>query len=230
MGAVTTVPPSMFGVPALRTEDPRFLRGEGRYLDNVDIPGALRAVFVRSMMPHAELSDIGGLDEARALPGVVGVFTADDLGLPLMPPAGNVETPDAGDLADAWSRAPLARGRVRFAGEPFAVVVAETLAQAFDAAEVVWADLEPLPTVNDPEAALRDGAPLLFPEVGTNVAHIFAHEWDQDVLEGADVVVAGRFVNQRLAPVPMEPNGIAVVPEHHGDVTVWVTTQVPFTT
>ena len=130
MGAVTTVPPSMFGVPALRTEDPRFLRGEGRYLDNVDIPGALRAVFVRSMMPHAELGDIGGLDEARALPGVVGVFTADDLALPLMPPAGNVETPDAGDLADAWSRAPLARGRVRFAGEPFGVVVAETLARA----------------------------------------------------------------------------------------------------
>jgi aerobic carbon-monoxide dehydrogenase large subunit len=228
MGAVTTVPPSMFGVPALRTEDPRFLRGEGRYLDNVDVPGALRAVFVRSMMPHAELGDIDGVAEARAVPGVVGVFTADDLALPAMPPAGNVETPDAGDLADAWSRAPLARGRVRFAGEPFTVVVAETAAQAYDAAELVWADLDPLEAVNDPEAALRDDAPLLFPAVGTNVAHTFAHEWDQDVLEGADVVLTGRFVNQRLAPVPMEPNGIAVVPHPDGGVTIWVTTQVPF--
>jgi carbon-monoxide dehydrogenase large subunit len=227
MGVVTSVPPSLFGVPALRSEDPRFLRGEGRYLENVPIPGALRAVFVRSMMPHAELKGIDGLETARAMPDVVAVLTADDLSLAPMPPAGNVETPDAGDLADSWGRPPLARDRVRFAGEAIAVVVAESLAAGLDAAELVWPDAEPLPSVTDPERAVADDAPMLFPAVGTNVAHTFDHAWDDDTLAGSDVVVRGRFVNQRVAPVPMETNGIAVVPTDDG-VTVWVSTQVPF--
>jgi CO/xanthine dehydrogenase Mo-binding subunit len=89
MGAVSSAPPSTFGVPALRSEDPRFLRGEGRYLENVAIGGALRAVFVRSIMPHAALLGIDGLDEARRMPGVAAVFTAVDLDLGTMPPAGN---------------------------------------------------------------------------------------------------------------------------------------------
>src|SRR6266487_4035540 len=80
--AVTAVPPSTFGIPALRTEDPRFLRGEGRYLENIRIEGSLRAVFVRSIFPPAELSGVEGLDEARLMPGVVAVYTADDLELP----------------------------------------------------------------------------------------------------------------------------------------------------
>jgi carbon-monoxide dehydrogenase large subunit len=227
MSAVTTVPPSMFGVPALRSEDPRFLRGEGRYLENVDIPGALRAVFVRSMMPHAELNGLAGLDEARAIPGVEGVFTADDLSLAALPPAGNVESPDAGELAEPWGRHPLATDRVRFAGEAVAVVVARSLGAALDAAELIWPDAEPLPFVNDAERALELDAPLLFPAVGTNVAHAFDHAWDDDTLAGSDVVVRGRFVNQRVAPVPMETNGIAVVPDDDG-VSVWVSSQVPF--
>ncbi len=227
MSVVTSVPPSLFGVPALRSEEPRFLRGEGRDLENVPIPGALRAVFVRSMMPHAELTGIDGLEAARVIPGVVAVLTADDLPLAPMPPAGNVETPDAGDLADSWGRPPLARDRVRFAGEAIAVVLAESLAAGLDAAELVWPDAEPLPSVTDPERAFADDAPVLFPAVGTNVAHTFDHAWDDDTLAGSDVVVRGRFVNQRVAPVPMETNGIAVVPTDDG-VTVWVSTQVPF--
>ena len=177
---MSTVPPSAFGVPALRSEDPRFLRGEGRYLENVEIPGALRAVFVRSMMPHAELRGIDGLDAARAVPGVAAVFTADDLSLAPMPPAGNVETPEAGDLSDTWGRPPLARDRVRFAGEAIAVVVAESLPAGLDAAELVWPDAEPLDTVTDPERALAGDAPVLFPAVGTNVAHAFDHAWDDN--------------------------------------------------
>jgi len=227
MSAVTTVPPSVFGVPALRSEDPRFLRGEARYLENVEIPGALRAVFVRSMMPHAELNGVAGVDEARAMPGIAGVYTADDLGLSPLPPAGNVETPEAGDLADTWGRPPLAVGRLRFAGEAVAVVVAGSLAAGLDAAELVWADAEPLPPVTDPERALADDAPILFPIVGSNVAHTFEHAWDDDTMGGSDVVVRGRFVNQRVAPVPMETNGIAVVPTDEG-ATVWVSSQVPF--
>jgi carbon-monoxide dehydrogenase large subunit len=227
MSAVTTVPPSLFGVPALRSEDPRFLRGEGRYLENVPIPGTLRAVFVRSMMAHAELKGLEGLEVARRVPGVVAVLTAEDLSLAAMPPAGNVEAPDAGDLAEPWGRPPLARDRVRFAGEPIAVVLADSLAAGLDAAELVWPDAEPLPAVTDPEQALADDAPVLFPALATNVSHAFDHAWDDDTLAGSDVVVRARFVNQRVAPVPMETNGIAVVPTDDG-VTVWVSTQVPF--
>src|SRR5436309_3325056 len=98
----------MFGVPHLRTEDPRFIRGEGRYLENIDIPGALRAVFVRSMMPHAR---INGVDTSAvaAMPGVVAVYIAADLDIPPQPPAGNV--------SPSFAREVLARDVVRFVGE-----------------------------------------------------------------------------------------------------------------
>ena len=105
---------------------------------------------------------------------------------------------------------------MRFVGEPLAVVVAECLAQALDAAELVQADYEPLEVVTDLEAAAAVGAPLLFPDQGSNVADTFGTEGDDDPLEGAEVVVRGRFVNQRLAPAPMEPNAIAVIPEDDG--------------
>ena len=99
---------------------------------------------------------------------------------------------------------------------------------AEDAAEMVFADTEPLPAVLDAETALADGAPLLWPAHGSNVCYAFESRWDEDPLEGADVVVRGRFVNQRLAPAPMETNGILAVPEPEGGLTIWVSTQVPF--
>ena len=172
MSAVTAVPPSTFGIPALRAEDPRFLRGEGRYLESIQIERSLRAVFVRSIFPHARLSGVEGLDEARSMPGVVAVYTADDLGLPAQPPAGNVEAP-SGELDQPFDREPLARDRLRFVGEPFAVVIAETSGQAQDAAELIGASADPLDAVTDAELAAKDGAPLLFPAIGTNVAHRF---------------------------------------------------------
>ncbi|MDQ4109160.1 MAG: xanthine dehydrogenase family protein molybdopterin-binding subunit [Actinomycetota bacterium] len=224
---MATAPPSMFGVPALRSEDPRFLRGEGRYLDNIDIPGALHAAFVRSIMPHARLTGID-VSTARGSPGVVGVYVAADLDLAPLPPSGTVEGDPDGELEGLFSREPLARHTVRFVGEIVAVVVAETLSQAVDAAEMVGVEYEELPVVVDVESASADGAPLLWPEFGSNVAHSFGTESDWDLFERADVVVRGRFVNQRVAPAPMETNGIAVVPEEDGAFTVWVSTQVPF--
>ena len=226
MTVVTTVPPSTFGIPALRTEDPRFLRGRGRYLENVPIPGALHAVFVRSIFAHATVKHIEGLEEARAMPGVEGVYTSRDLSLPHQLAAGSVEVP-GGDLDHPFERPVLASERFRYVGEPYAVVIAETTGQAQDAAERIWADVEALPVVIDAEAATAEDAPLLFPETGTNVATRFEHRWADDVLAGAEVTVRGRFVNQRVAPVPMEMNGIAVVPEGDG-YTVWVSSQVPF--
>ncbi len=221
MVVVTTLPPSFFGVPVRRTEDPRFLRGEGRYLENVAIQGALRAVFVRSIMAHAVVNGVDGA-AARAMPGVVAILTAADIELAPQPPSGNV--------SGEYPRPILASDRVRYVGEPLAMVVASSLAEAMDAAELVQVDYDPLPVVTDLEAAARDDAPLLFPDQGTNVADRFGTEGDDDLdpLAGAEVVVRGRFVNQRLAPASMEPNAIAVVPEAGGSYTVWVSTQVPF--
>ena len=221
-----TLPPSMFGQPALRSEDPRFLTGRGRYLENLPIEGVLRAVFVRSMMPHARVISVD-VEAARAMPGVVAVYTADDLAIRAMPPSGNVEGA-SGTLEGPFGREVIAREVVRFVGEPLALVVAESLAVGQDAAEIVLPDLEPLAAVTDVEAAIADDAPLLWPDHGSNVADAFEVRWEDDVLAGSDVVARGRFVNQRVAPVPMEPNAIAVAPDGDGGFTVWVSTQVPF--
>jgi len=223
---VTTLPPSLFGEPALRSEDPRFLTGRGRYLENLPIEGVLRAVFVRSIMPHARLIDVG-VDVARTMPGVAGVFTASDLDLPRLPASGVVESTDA-TLEGPFGREALAGEVVRFVGEPIAVVIADSLASAEDAAETVVGGYDPLPAIIDVEAALDADAPLLWPDHGSNVVASFEASWSDDVLAGSDVVVKERFVNQRLAPVPMEGNGIAIEPHGDGTFTAWVSTQVPF--
>jgi carbon-monoxide dehydrogenase large subunit len=221
------LPPSMFGVPALRSEDPRFLRGEGRYLENIPIHDALRAVFVRSIMPHGRVSGMEGLEEARSMPGVAAVFTADDLRIAPQAPSGNVEGA-SGTLEGPFAREVLARDVVRYVGEPVAVVIADSLARGQDAAELVWPLVEPLATVTDVEVAGADGAPVLFPAHGSNVAHTFEQDWETDPLADADVTASARIVQQRLAPVPMETNAIAVVPEEGGRYTIWASTQVPF--
>ena len=209
----------IFGKAVLRTEDARFLLGRGRYVDDIALDRALRAVFVRSMMAHARVLSVD-VSAAAEMPGVAAVLTAGDLGLADQPPSGNVTGP--------FSRPVLASDTVRFVGEPIAVVLAETTEQGMDAAELVTVDYESVDAVIGADAALAEGAPLLFPEAGTNLAHEFSDRWDDDVLAGSDVVARGRFLNQRLAPVPMEPNVFAAVPEGDGRLTVWVSSQVPF--
>lgn len=223
---MTTAPPSMFGRSPLRSEDPRFLRGQGSYLDNLPFEGALRAVFVRSMMPHARVVGVD-VEAARSMPGIEAVFTAEDLAIPDLPPSGNVEGA-TGTLEGPFSRPALARDVVRFVGEPLAVIVATSLAAAQDAAESVLPDLDPLPSMIDVEKATEAGSPLLWPEHGSNVADRFEVRWDEDVLAGSDVIARARFVNQRLAPVPMEANGIVAAPDGSGGFTIWVSSQVPF--
>ncbi len=209
---------SIFGSVVLRTEDPRFLTGEARYVGDVAARDALHAVFVRSALAHGLIARVD-VAAAAAMPGVAAVLTADELDLPPRPPAGTVE--------GSFERPVLARDRVRYVGEPVAVVLAETLGTAEDAAEAVVVEVEPLDAVVGPEAALAEGAPSLFPEAGTNVADAFEEGWREDVLAGAEVVARLRVRHQRLAPVPMETNAILVVPED-GGLTVWVSTQVPF--
>lgn len=208
---------SILGHAVLRREDPAILEGAARYFDDLPVD-ALHLVFVRATIAHARIAGID-TSEAAAVPGVIGVYTADDL--ELGPVQGFVMLPPV------FSRPPLARERVRFVGEAVAAVVAESRAAAVDAAELVVVDYEPLPVVVDPEAALADGAPLLFPEHGSNLVIELDFGEVPGVLDDADVVVRGRFLNQRLAAVPMEPNGIVVEPRD-GDLVVHVPTQAPF--
>src|SRR5439155_16408036 len=162
--AVRAMGSSILGSRVLRTEDPRLVTGEARYTEDVPSSGAAHAVFVRSFLAHGRLLGVD-VDEAAAMPGIVGVFTSRDLDLKPMW--------TSGALPEAFARPILARDVVRFVGEPLAVVVAETRAQAFDAAEVVVADIDPLPAVVDPAQAAMADAPHLFPEAGTNVAMEF---------------------------------------------------------
>jgi carbon-monoxide dehydrogenase large subunit len=215
---VTPTSGSILGNPVRRTEDPRILRGDAEYFDDLSVEGLLHVAFVRSTTAHARIES-ADTSEAAAMPGVVAVYTADDLGLE--PGQGFAMVPAA------LSRPPLARDVVRFVGDIVAVVVAETRARAADAAELVIVDYDPLPTVIDPEAALADDAPLVFPEHGSNLAIEFNFGDDPSILDDADVVVEGRFLNQRLAPVPMEPNGILVELDGDEGLTLHVPTQNP---
>jgi carbon-monoxide dehydrogenase large subunit len=204
-----------------RVEDPPLVTGSARYTDDLEIPGALHAVFVRSVMAHARIS---GLDtgQAAAMPGVVAVLTAADLDLSPLPP---------GMGPPELARPPLAREVVRFMGEVIAVVVAATREQALDAAEAVAVEYDPLPVVTDPAAAVEPGAPLLFPGHGSNVAVEAPWKGDATKVDEADVVLRARLVNQRVAPVPMEPETAVAAPdEETGGIILWTPTQAPFFT
>ncbi len=209
---------SILGTRVLRTEDPELLLGAGRYVDDLRLPGALHAVFVRSDHAHGRIVDIE-LDEARTAAGVVGVFTAADLGL--RPFHGMAK------VHDHFARPPLATDTVRFVGEAVAVVVADTEVHARDAAALVWVNIDSLPVVVDPEAALADDAPVLFAEHGDNVAVTTTDERQPEIFGDADIVVRGRFVNQRMAVAPMEPHAAAATVDEAGRVVVYGSTQMP---
>jgi carbon-monoxide dehydrogenase large subunit len=204
-----------------RVEDPPMVTGSAQYTDDLAIPGALHAVFVRSVVAHARIT---GLDtgEAAGMPGVVAVLTAADLDLPPLPP---------GMGPADFARPALAREVVRFLGEAVAVVVAATREQALDAAEAVAVEYEPLPVVTDPVAAVEPDAPLLFPDHGSNVAVEAPWKGDPTKIDEAEVVLRARLVNQRVIPAPMEPNTAVAAPdEQTGGITLWTPTQAPFFT
>ncbi|MET0422048.1 MAG: xanthine dehydrogenase family protein molybdopterin-binding subunit, partial [Acidimicrobiia bacterium] len=194
---------SYIGLPVRRVEDPALLRGEGTYIANLQVPGMLEVAFVRSPIAHARLGAVD-LSEARSMPGVIGAYSAAELDVPeyylFMNPK-----PDC-------PRPPLAKDKVRFVGEIVAVVLAETRTQADDAANAVIVDYDPLPVVTDLDAALAPDAPLLFEHLGSNAVLGLRAEPGDDPLHGADVIVRGRFENQRLAVVPMEGAAVAMVP------------------
>jgi carbon-monoxide dehydrogenase large subunit len=197
------------GQSVRRLEDPRLLQGLGRYSDDVSVPREAHAVLVRAPHAHARLR---GLDAAaaRAAPGVLAVLTADDL---VADGIGNLPTDRArkrrdGAPAFPTPRPPLARERIRHVGDPVALVVAETRAQAVDAAERVAVDYEPLPAVAAAADALAPGAPLVWDEAPGNVAFVAeagSREAVARAFERAAHVTRLDFVVTRVAAAPLEP-------------------------
>src|SRR3954469_12735658 len=161
----------------VRQEDQNLITAGGTYVDDLReeaLSGAAHAVFVRSPVAHARIESID-VSEAKAAPGVLGVFTAADLGL---------DPHAAGPVLEPW----LADGVVRYVGEPVALVLAEERYQLADAAELVDIDYEPLDAVASIDAALA-GETLLFPETGSNIVQVNgAAEFDDTIFEGCDVV------------------------------------------
>ncbi|MDH3292870.1 MAG: xanthine dehydrogenase family protein molybdopterin-binding subunit, partial [Acidimicrobiia bacterium] len=214
---MTALEGSILGNAVLRREDPSLLTGEDKFYDDLAVEGLGYVHFVRSPFAHATLGSID-TSEAEGMDGVIGVWTADTLDMSSV--QGFAMFPDT------LNRPPLATGKVRFVGDIIAVVVADSRGAAADAAEVVFADYEPLPVVVDIEKALEDGAPVLFEDYGSNLIFETAIGAEEDPLEGAEHITEGRIVSQRLAGVPMEPNGCLAIPE--GDhLTVWIPSQDP---
>lgn len=216
---------SLLGNHVRRVEDPLLLRGGGTYVDDLRIPGTAHAVFVRSPFAHARIVDIDAA-EAEQAPGVLTVHTAATLGAR--------HVPLFAEINDQVGHPPLANDNVRYVGDPVALVIAETRAQAVDAAELVDVDYDELPAVVDMEDALAPDAPLQFPEVGSNIAtsiHAIHPDDAGDVLAGADVVVRARIENQRIATAPIEGNAILADPRPTDDaeLTAYVATQQPHT-
>jgi carbon-monoxide dehydrogenase large subunit len=210
---------SILGNRVLRKEDPRFLRGEGSYVENLPLEGALAVTFVRSPVAHARIASV----DTAAAEGLsnVQVFTGADVDLE------PITTPPPFGVAAGMSRPVVAKDVVRFVGEIVAVVVSEDRATGADAAELVSVDYDPLPVVVDVQDALKDEV-LLFPEVGTNVSGTAGpQELDETLFEGCDVVVSGRLESQRMAPCPLEPRSAAAEVGPDGRVTAWLSTQSP---
>ena len=213
------MPGSILGNEVRRVEDPDLLSGRGTFIANLRVAGMGCVAFVRSPFAHARISRIEA-GEVLGQPGVIAVLAASDLGV----------DPFHGFMVlnEAVARPPLATDKVRFVGEPVVMVVAETEAQALDAAEAVEVTYDPLGAVADMESAGADGAPLQFEELGTNV--VAGKAGVGDPLAGARTIVKAKLENQRVAVVPMEGDVIAAVPGDSGDgikMTVYVSTQMP---
>ncbi len=210
-----------YGTRIKRREDPTLIQGQGRYSDDIKLPGMLSCAFVRAGVAHGTITNVD-TSAAKESPGVVAVYTADDLGLNDLPNAGPpVPSPET------MRRPVLAKDKVRFIGEAIAVVVAETHAQAVDAVDLVEVDIDELPVLVDMTKALEDGAPILFDEAGTNLA-AEAPLGAAGALDDAEVSISSRFVNQRLAAVPMEPAAAVAAPDPEiGGVRLWAPLQSP---
>ncbi len=219
----------VLGTPVKRTEDPKFITGKGRYLDDIKLQGMVHMSILRSPYAHANIKSID-TSKAKTMPGVIAVFVGADIPynpLPMAWPAGgasglqnNVNTPRV-----------LATDDVKWTGEGVAAVIAETPEQAVDALEAIQVDYEPLPTVVDAEKATQPGAPQLHENAPNNIVF----DWNvgdkagtDAAIDSAEVVVRQRIINQRLIPNPMEVRGdIGWYNPGTDEYTVWMSSQTP---
>jgi carbon-monoxide dehydrogenase large subunit len=221
---------NVVGTPVERIEDLRFLRGRGQYVDDLHREGMLHAAILRSPVAHGRIRSIN-VSAARAMPGVRGVFTAEDVAqssngsVPTIP----LRLAPLPELLP-FEQPVIAHAKVRYVGEPLAVVVADSVALAEDALDVVELDIEPLPAVADRHVSGRNES-LLFEKFGSNVPITYtASKGNADSVK-APYVRRERFAVQRHTAVAMEPRGLlAVWDGAHTKLTVTGATKVPFAT
>ena len=220
-----------FGIGAAvrRKEDFRFLTGQGTYTDDINRPGQLYAFLLRSPHAHAEL---GAIDTAaaNAAPGVSAVFTGADLQVGGLPCGWLVTSKDGKPMIEP-PHPLLAQGKVRHVGDPVAVVVAETLEQAKDAAELIEVSYKTLPAVVTSQEAIKPGSPLLFDTAPGNLCFDW-HLGDKTAVDAAfsraHHITRLDLVNNRLVSNPMEPRAATgEFDRGTGEYTLYTTSQAP---
>jgi aerobic carbon-monoxide dehydrogenase large subunit len=209
-----------------RVEDPRLVKGIGTYTDDVRLPGMLHACILRSPHAHARILRIDAA-AAKAIPGVVAVFTGADVNdacglVPCAAEIPNLKAPAHTVLAD---------DRVYFVGHAVAVAVATDAYIARDAIDAIDVEYDPLPVVTNAEEAAKSGTPLTHPDLGTNIAFTHSITGGGDIDEafrGADRIIKHRLYHQRLTPMPIEPRAVvAAYNPGEASLTLWSATQVP---
>ena len=217
------------GQAVKRVEDQLLLLGAGQYTNDVSLPGQARLVFLRSPYPHAKIKAID-TQAAKAMPGVHGIFTGDELlaaGIKPMARPLNFKRADGGALSST-TRHILAIGTVRFVGEPIVAVVADTEEQAQNAAEAVYIDFDPLPSASRLADALAPSAPLFTDAPDNRVAETRYGDAaaTQAAFDQAAHVVHLNIVNQRLAALSIEPRSVLAYPEN-GRLNIRMSSQMP---
>jgi carbon-monoxide dehydrogenase large subunit len=225
--------PKLMGDRIKRREDPALIQGLGKYVDDVPMLGTLHAAFFRSQYAHARITSLN-VEAAKNHPGVVTVLTGQDL-------VGKVGTIPCGAASEGMKvpvNHALAVGKVGFVGQPIAVVVADSLATAQDAVDLIEMDVDILPAVVDPEAAAQPGSPKVHDEFDDNIMfRIFGPAptpsptplgLTDELFKQADKVVSLKITQQRLVPMSMEPRGVlATYDRGRGKLSVWMSTQIP---
>lgn len=219
-----------FGERIKRNEDPRLLTGQGLYVDDVDLPNMLHVAFLRSPYAHARINSID-VSQALTRTGVVAVYTANDLGDYWKPGPLLVSPPPVADIVfNEKTQVPLAKDKVKFAGEPIVMVLAESRYIAEDALADIQIDYEPLAAVVDLERALASDSAIIHDELGTNVAaHVVQTKGEyESAKKEAALVIKRRFNYEHGCAAAMENRGIVAEWDRRaGRLTVWDTTQAP---
>ena len=219
-----------FGERIKRNEDPRLLTGQALFTDDVQLPDMVQAAFLRSPHAHAHILNID-ISDALTVEGVVAVYTADSMGSHWQPGPLLVSPPPIeGIIFNQRTQVPLAKDKVRYVGEPIAVVIATSRYIAEDAAELIWVDYAELPPIIDMQAAATADSPLVHEEIGNNIsAHVVQRKGDYDTaVAQADHIIKRRFYYNHGLAAAMENRGIVADWDKRAQrLTVWDTTQAP---